>query len=244
MPKWSKESWLHPYIEGRRVLDLGCVCHKLDRPDIPLLHDFIRTHAESVLGVDCLTDAVAEMKQQGYNVVCADVEKMDLGDTFDVITAGDIIEHLNSPGRFLARCAAHLEPGGLLLVTTPNPVTFERWMRVLVSGTIDCNKEHTCWFTARVLRQLAERFGFVISDESYVNDTLRYHPIYRPQPRRKGTLRWLLRTCDYTLKGLLWSPVVGMQTLTALLRPAASETLCMALQKTDRPVAGKPSPAT
>lgn len=42
----------------------------------------------------------------------------------DVITSFQVIEHLWDPDRFVAECARVLRPGGLLIVTTPNRLTF------------------------------------------------------------------------------------------------------------------------
>ena len=132
MLRVTKESWIGPFVENRRVLDLGCACHQFGRTDLPSLHAFIVARAEHTVGVDYLPEEVQKMQAEGYEVLCADVESMDLGQTFDVVVAGDIIEHLSNPGAFLTRARAHLNPGGLLLVTTPNPVTLERYFRVLL----------------------------------------------------------------------------------------------------------------
>ncbi|MFP4052298.1 MAG: class I SAM-dependent methyltransferase [Phycisphaerae bacterium] len=229
----TKESWIGRFVENRRVLDLGCACHRFGRSDLPSLHAFITRKASHTLGVDYLPEEIEKMRAEGFDVLCANVETMDLGQTFEVVVAGDIIEHLNNPGAFLERVREHLEPGGLLLVTTPNPITLERFLRVLLRGDAGGNKEHTCWFTAKVLRQLAGRHGFGVHQEAYVNDTRRYHRVYRPQSKRKGTFRWLARTLDYTVRGLLWFPLVAMQTLLAVVRHTSAETLCMALIRED-----------
>jgi 2-polyprenyl-3-methyl-5-hydroxy-6-metoxy-1,4-benzoquinol methylase len=231
----AKESWIGRFVENRRVLDLGCACHRFGRTDLPSLHAFIAQKASETLGVDYLPEEVEKMRAEGFDVVCADAEALDLGRTFEVVVAGDIIEHLGNPGTFLQRVGEHLEPGGLLLVTTPNPVTLERFLRVLLRGDAGGNKEHTCWFTARVLRQLAARHGFAVHQEAYVNDTRRYHRVYRPQPKHKGTLRWLGRTLEYTARGLMWFPFVALQTMLTLVRHTSAETLCIALVRGDHP---------
>ncbi len=69
-------------------------------------------------------------------MVQADVETMDLGETYDVIVAGDIIEHLSNPGRFLGAVSRHLNKEGVFLVTTPNPVTFLRVLELLFKNRL------------------------------------------------------------------------------------------------------------
>ena len=83
----SKLNWIARYVANKDVLDLGCVDHELDIKDPPWLHGFLKDHAGRVVGVDILPDAIAELERRGYDVVCADVESMDLGEQFDVIVA-------------------------------------------------------------------------------------------------------------------------------------------------------------
>jgi SAM-dependent methyltransferase len=182
-----------------------------------------------VLGVDCLPEAIDQLRQRGFDAVCADVQTMDLGRTFDVIVAGDLIEHLSNPGLFLARVKAHLAAGGVFLVTTPNPVTFLRFLRALVSGKTHANKQHTCWFSSKVLCHLASRYGFEVADESYVDDTRFSYRIVRRAPGPEGK-RGLLRTVGFVLRRLAWQPAVLIGSLLCLLRPRLAETLCLALK--------------
>ncbi|NLX57815.1 MAG: class I SAM-dependent methyltransferase [Phycisphaerae bacterium] len=57
-----------------------------------------------------------------------------MGRTFDVVTAVEIIEHLENPRHFLRQCVRLLAPGGLLLVTTPNIEDVYSRVRFLLRG--------------------------------------------------------------------------------------------------------------
>lgn len=227
----TKFKWVTARLAGRTVLDLGCVGHQLEGNDIPWLHGGLCELAEEVVGVDILADQIATLQQRGYNAVCADVETMDLARTFDAVVAGDIIEHLGAPGAMLERAREHLTDGGLLLIATPNPLTFTRLFRMLVTGKIGANRQHTCWFTAKVLRQLAGRYGFEVVDESYVDDTRLYYPIWPklPPPKRPRLIR--VRRIAALLKALACRPIVWFNSLLCLLRPRCAETLCMTFKK-------------
>jgi len=235
IPYRTKEKWIGKFVAGKNVLDLGCVCHELDKGDRPWLHGFICKHAESVLGVDYLPDEVVKMQERGYRAICENVEEMNIGKTFDVVVAGDILEHLSNLGRFFERVQAHLKPGGLLLVTTPNPLTFVRFVRVLLKGKEGANREHTCWFTSKVLRQLAQRYGFSVAEEAYLDDIRLSYTLFPRIPTHGGVVRRTFRRF-YKFSGrLLWQPAVLTNSLLCLVRPQLAETLCMAFTYEEKP---------
>ncbi len=54
------------------------------------------------------------------------------GETFDAVILAQVIEHiLNQPGGFVAELARVTRPGGLLIVTTPQPASLMNAMRLL-----------------------------------------------------------------------------------------------------------------
>jgi 2-polyprenyl-3-methyl-5-hydroxy-6-metoxy-1,4-benzoquinol methylase len=204
-----RKDWVLPFVRDRKVLDLGCVEHAAARSHDPdWLHGLIAQGAKSALGVDILEQDIAVLKAQGFNVVCANVETMALGDTFDVVIAGDLIEHLSNPGLFMDRVREHLTQGGRFLITTPNGVTFMRFLEQLVTGHVVTNPEHTCWYTASVLAEAARRSGFRIVDVAYVDDTYQW----------------------YEDRSRLWWGILALNRLVCRMRPQLSETLCLALQ--------------
>lgn len=228
----DKFDWIERFLtSGSSVLDLGCVCHDLDQTAVPWLHQFLVDRAGRVVGVDILPEAVARMNREGYEALSANVEELDLGETFDVVMAGDILEHLDNPGQFFDHAARHLAPGGVLLVTTPNPITYVRLLRVLMKGQAGANKQHTCWFTAKVLRQLAQRHGLCVADESYVNNTRLSYPWFKPGGAGSVVRRFFRHVSRFGGMLLIWKPAVLLQSLLCRLRPRLGETLCLALRK-------------
>lgn len=208
----NKKDWIIPYINRKKVLDLGCVQHDLSNINNPnWLHGNIVKHAKTVLGVDCLENEVKVLKEQGLNVICANVEEITLDDKFEVIVAGDLIEHLPNPGRFLERVYDLLTPDGIFLVTTPNPVHFMRFIQLFLRGRVTVNSEHTCWFNEEVLLQLAGRYGFEVLDVVYLDDSYQY----------------------YEDASRLWIPFLMLNYLLCLISPKFSETLCVAFKKSE-----------
>jgi 2-polyprenyl-3-methyl-5-hydroxy-6-metoxy-1,4-benzoquinol methylase len=210
-----KKDWILPFVGSKSVLDLGCVDSSLENTRKETwLHRILCRQAGAVTGVDLLEDAVAVLRQEGFNVVCADIEQLKLERTFDVVVAGDIIEHISNVGTFLQRVREHLSANGLFLITTPNPVTLIRFARLLILGKVGGNIEHTCWFTRRNVRELARRHGFQVEDVVFIDD------IYDSY----ASLSWLRRCFSF--------PFLVFNYLICAIRPQMSETYGYVLKKT------------
>lgn len=155
---------LTPYVIGKSVLDVGCTS-ALGRPD--WIHAALARKADSIIGLDIDELAVRTACELGYDVRLADAESFAMGATFDVIHAGELIEHLDNPRSFLDACSQHLAANGRLLLTTPNPFAVSNFVYRL-GGTPRVNGDHTCWYCEDTLRQMLERNGFVVEESTYL----------------------------------------------------------------------------
>jgi len=79
------------------------------------------------------------------------------GQTFDVITLIDVIEHVNAPVELLRACASALNPGGIAVVVTPDVrslaarVLGKRWWHFRIA--------HVGYFSAKSLEAAVRRAG-------------------------------------------------------------------------------------
>jgi 2-polyprenyl-3-methyl-5-hydroxy-6-metoxy-1,4-benzoquinol methylase len=160
------------------VLDVGCSDHGR-RPATAgarakWLHGLLVDAGYSVLGIDLLDDELEWMRDQGYEVARVDAQAMpDLGEPFDSIVAGELLEHLENPGQFLAGCRRNLKDDGHLILTTPNAfglVWQLAYLKHRRGYDRTFNLEHTCWYCAQTVRQLLEREGFAINSIRFVDD--------------------------------------------------------------------------
>lgn len=55
---------------------------------------------------------------------------------FDLISAIEVVEHLENPGNFLLLAERHLGPGGTILMTTPNVHSLSCRLRWLLTGSL------------------------------------------------------------------------------------------------------------
>ena len=95
------------------VLDLGC--------SGGLFAERVRAMGHTVTGVDYIE--VEGVRERTDRFLVADLNNGlpdEVGDGYDLVVAGDVIEHLYRPERVLEEIRAVLRPGGQLLLSVPN----------------------------------------------------------------------------------------------------------------------------
>lgn len=162
-PARDRAVFLESRCRGRRVLDVGCVAHDVARMDSPLwLHARLAAVSASCVGVDVDRAGILAMRERGFDVL-----EHDLGaglgplanlDPFEVIVAGELIEHVESLGMLFDATAVVLAPGGELIITTPNPYAPHR-VRAARRGIVWENVDHILYAFPSGIAELAERHG-------------------------------------------------------------------------------------
>jgi SAM-dependent methyltransferase len=140
-----------PYVTDKRVLEVGCG----EGYGTALLAG----EAAQVVGLDydALTVAHAGARYRQANFVRANLAALPLPDAaVDVVATLQVIEHVWNHGEFVRECLRVLRPGGQLLVTTPNRLTFSPGRDTPV------NLFHTKEFTAAELAGLLTANGFLV----------------------------------------------------------------------------------
>ena len=117
--------------QGRSVLDIGAVAHDSLRMDSPTwLHGRLAAAAASCLAVDILPDGVEAMRARGFDAVVHDLSNgvgpLAARGPFEVIVAGEIIEHVPDQGMLFRTAQELLAEDGELVITTPNPFAPKR----------------------------------------------------------------------------------------------------------------------
>jgi len=161
------------YVQGKEVMDLGCLQYSANEAyKENWLHKRIKENSRTVLGVDIIEEEVSKIRKLGYNVICENVMKMELNKKFDIIIAGELIEHLSNQGIFLEKVKNHLKENGLFILTTPNADYMARFLRRFfkLHGGISTAEEHILVHDILTLRQLLESHGFEIVEIAYLHD--------------------------------------------------------------------------
>lgn len=163
----SSHSLILEMISGlppSRILDLGC--------SGGLLAERLRAAGHVVIGVDqAETDGARDRVDAFYTANLNDGIPAEAGINFDLVIAGDVIEHLANPLAMLRETIRVLRPGGQVLLSVPN---FGHWyprMRVATGlfgydrrGILD--DTHLRFYTRFTLRRLVRRAGFDILEET------------------------------------------------------------------------------
>ena len=162
-----------------RVLDVGCVDARTGREDSAervvrkanALHRQIVKLAPRTLGADIDEAGVKALNAAGYRCVAANAEEMDLGERFDVIVAGEVIEHLDNCGAFLRTMHRHLTPTGRLVISTPNPFYAAQTWKIWRHGMPQVHEDHTNWQDPLTLGRLLDRCDFEQESGYWVQST-------------------------------------------------------------------------
>ncbi len=161
-------------VRGRHILHVGCV-GEVPRSKVEEKHSMhlqlCRAFPQAeTIGIDTNHAGLREMKQKGLNVLLGDAENLEFDALFDTIVAGELIEHLSNPGRFLEGCRKSLKPNGRVILSTPNPFSPMYSLMYLKNFTHAFNPEHALWLCPQTLNQIAERCGFRVTKILFVDD--------------------------------------------------------------------------
>lgn len=164
---------IRDHCRDKTCLDVGIVGdldHHLRAPE-KWVFNHIGAVARELVGLDLDADALAVLRRKGHsNLVCGDAERFAFTRTFDVIVAGELIEHLANPGRFLAECRRHLVPEGLLMMTTPNTFAVNYLVKGLLFGHVELFHDHVNAYTPPLLTELLRRHGFGVIQLEYFTE--------------------------------------------------------------------------
>jgi SAM-dependent methyltransferase len=136
---------------GRDVLEAGC--------GEGYGADLIADVARRVIGLDYDEATVAHVQARYPRVDMrhGNLAELPLADgSVDVVVNFQVIEHLWDQAQFVAECARVLKPSGVLLMSTPNRITFSPGRDTPI------NPFHTRELNAAELTELLESAGFAV----------------------------------------------------------------------------------
>lgn len=169
-PPVDRRTYILDACRNARVLHLGCVDHPFLHERLAsgdLLHAAIDDVAAELWGVDLDRSGIETLRAAGFaNLYEADIEQLESAaiiSRFDVIVAGEIVEHLTSPGAFLRQVPRLLAPGGRLLVTVPSAQSIRLAANAL-RGVEVVHPDHKAYFSPHTLTELLASSALTVVD--------------------------------------------------------------------------------
>src|SRR5215469_13298460 len=143
--------FIRGFRKGGRLLEIGCA------------YGFFLEEARrfyDVAGIEVADAAVAFCRSRGLAVINGVAEQSLIAQfgMLDVIVLLDVVEHLADPQSTLALCRQHLNPGGVIVITTGDFASFYarlsgRKLRLMTPP------QHLWFFTPESIRRLAHSLG-------------------------------------------------------------------------------------
>lgn len=151
-------------VRGKRVLDIGACDHDLAHIESEnWRHRMLCGSAAHCVGVDIIKHLIDALNAKGFNLKCVDATSDSfIGELFDVVFIGDVIEHVNDPVRLMKFAKRHLKENGIIMVGTPNPFFYKYFIQTLREGTFISNLEHCFWITPCMMLEICRRSSLAL----------------------------------------------------------------------------------
>ncbi len=165
---------------GKKVLHLGCTDYPFTKEVIKnqmLLHFELDKVANGLYGFDFDKRGIKILADAGVkNLYVSNLEKLeevDLDETFDVIIAGEMIEHLSNPGLFLKGIQRFMNPTTNLIITTINAYCGMRMLTYGFRGRGGAHEpvhpDHVAYYSYSTLKVLIERENLRVNRFAFYN---------------------------------------------------------------------------
>jgi len=169
-----REEKIVSLCEEKSVLHLGCADYPFGKEQYRngnLLHHKIANVTDDLVGVDLSTEGVAWLASLGYkNLLVGNVERLnelEIKRQFEVIVAGELLEHLSNPGMFLSNVKPLIADDGILIITVPNAHAIKSFVRVLLFRKELIHPDHVYYFSQATIGHLCKRYGLKIKETFY-----------------------------------------------------------------------------
>lgn len=147
--------FIQPYPKSSRIFEIGCAGGYL-------LQALQEKGFRDVSGIDVSNEAISLCRAKGLDVRLGDGKNAGFsGQSFDVIVASDVLEHIRDDETAIRSWSHMLKPGGVLICFVPA-------FQFLWSGH-DVVNQHQRRYGAKQLISLAEGAGFRVDRASFWN---------------------------------------------------------------------------
>ncbi|MBW4603164.1 MAG: class I SAM-dependent methyltransferase [Calothrix sp. FI2-JRJ7] len=167
----ERTTYLCNLCKGKKILHLGATDNPETKSAVEhgrFLHTKLTNISEEVVGMDISVEMIDWLKVNHHidNIHYGNIENYEdyPKKQFDLIIAGEILEHLSNPGKALDCLSKIAQPNTKLIITVPNAYSLKGFARAVAKHEL-IHPDHTSHHSLHTLKTLLERHGFII--ESY-----------------------------------------------------------------------------
>jgi SAM-dependent methyltransferase len=186
----QRVEFIKTICDGRKVLHLGCTNYPYTQDSIDnnmLLHLELAKSAKQLVGFDFDAEGLEILTRAGvgdlYQADAEALESVPLKETFDVIVAGEMIEHLSNPGKFLNGIQRFMDPKTDLVLTTVNAYCALRFLIYGLRGKggeqEPVHPDHVAYYSYRTLSLILDRSGLRMKDFLFYDIGIEHRPFNR-----------------------------------------------------------------
>ncbi len=146
--------FIRRYCRSGKLLDLGCA------------YGFFLKEAQryfDVSGIELAEEAAEYCRRSGLKVLSGVADETNMGriGKVDVIVLFDVVEHLPDPRRTLALCERHLNPGGIIVITTGDFGSLTARLAGM-KWRLMTPPQHLWFFTLASMRRMSASLGLAL----------------------------------------------------------------------------------
>jgi len=146
-----------PRKEMLTILDVGC--------GTGLNSEYLIRLGHKVIGIDISDVAIKRYKARGFDAIRCDIKNglSFNNESFDLVFASEVLEHLHDTAFFLCECYRVLKPKGILVLSTPNSAFWIYRVLCIIGKTISelQHPGHIRFFSKNSLLRYVVQAGFI-----------------------------------------------------------------------------------
>lgn len=172
----KRVQFIQELCKNKKVLHLGATDAPCTLDAIQngrFLHFDLQDVCRELVGIDIsqsMIDFLAK-EYQVSNIRYGNIENLEdyPQEQFDVILAGEILEHLSNPGNAIKCIATIAQPDTKIIITVPNAYSLKGFLRAW-SGHELIHPDHILHHSPYTLQSLLERYGIYVKESfSFIN---------------------------------------------------------------------------
>ncbi len=171
----DRVAFIKEQCRGKKVLHLGCTNYPYTAESLKnndLLHNRLAEISGELYGFDFDRNGLDVLSKNGtknlYHADLENLDEVDLNETFDVIVAGEMIEHLSNVGLFLRGIKRFMNNKTKLIITTINAYGALRFVLYTLRGKGGMNEpvhpDHVAYYSYSTLNLVIKRENLHIEE--------------------------------------------------------------------------------